>query len=180
MRRGFPAPAACPGRASTCTRSPGTNPSAGSCPPFTATPTCAIPAGIGSASVTIDRCSNVPGSRATAARSPTTDSRLAPAIAVMSPATSTVDRSDREITAPTATGAVTTTTGSFDPAEEYRYPNAAPIPITSTPPRAVHPVRRCRVGNGVRADGGAPAVVDPLVETCGRSTPFTVRVGVFT
>src|SRR5664279_3639381 len=36
---GFPAPAACPGRASTCTRSPGTNPSAGSCPPFTATPT---------------------------------------------------------------------------------------------------------------------------------------------
>ena len=47
-------------------------------------------------------------------------------------------------------------------------------------PRAVQPVRRCRVGNGVRATDGPLAIAAPLVETCGRSTPFTVRVGVFT
>src|SRR6478735_12266568 len=124
-----------------------------------------MPVGIGSASVTIDRCNSVPGSSATAARSPTTVSRLAPAIAVMSPATSTVDRSDRVITSPTATGAVTTTTGSFDPADEYKYPNAAPIPITSTAPKAVHLNRGCRGGNGVRACGGPPTMIDPVVET---------------
>ncbi len=80
------------------------------------------------------------------------------------------------ITSPTATGVVTTTTGSFDPALEYRYPNAAPIPITSTAPIAVHLSRGCRVDSGVRACGGVPAVIDPVVETGCRSTPFTVIV----
>jgi hypothetical protein len=75
---------------------------------------------------------------------------------------------------------VITTTGSFDPALEYKYPNAAPIPITNTPPSAVHPVRRCRVGNGVRANGGPPDSVDTLVETDCRSTPFTDIVEDFT
>src|SRR6266516_2914847 len=76
-------------------------------------------------------------------------------IAVTSPATFAVDRSDRSMTCPAGTSRTILTTAVFCPAREYQYAPSAARPTTSATSNAIYAGLRCLIGNAV--PGGGPA-----------------------